>query len=94
MSQQGLQKVQQVLQILGTQLPSIAQAHDTPGIVNLFSFLAGVVQRHGVPLDEPIANLLGALTVLIGELPQIPAPPPDYLPRVPRAESENGGAAG
>ena len=65
MSAQGLQRTQQVLNVIGQQLPSIAQASETEGI-NLAQFIHGALTRSGVQLFPEVAAFVSGLVVMIG----------------------------
>ena len=73
MSQSGLQRTQQLLQVIGTQLPSIAQASEVPGL-NLSQFIQGAIARSGVQFHQDALPLITALTHLIGPPEVMPAP--------------------
>ena len=78
MSQQGLARTQQLLQVIGAQLPSIAQASETPGL-ELRGFIHGALHRSGIPFDNSIATVVLGLVQLIGpqEEASQPSPPLD-----------------
>ena len=72
MSQQGLARTQQLLQVIGQQLPSIAQASETPGI-DLLSFVYGTLIRCGL---QPANDLIRFVSAVVGVIdpPQNSAP--------------------
>jgi hypothetical protein len=72
LSQQSLQKTQQVLNLVGQQLPAIFQAANTPGL-DLRTFVSGTIFRGGVAIDAHVAEFVAGLCVLMADLPQ-PAP--------------------
>jgi hypothetical protein len=74
MSVQGLQRTQQLLQVIGTQLPSIAQASETPAL-NLEAFIIGAVIRSGVQVDKNVSDFIVDLANLIGAPSDLPPPP-------------------
>jgi hypothetical protein len=71
MSQQGLQRASQLLQVIGTQLPSIAQASEMN--VDLRQFIYGALLRSGVQPTSEIESFVSALVELIGPGPAAPA---------------------
>ena len=64
MSQQGLQRTQQLLQVIGAQLPSIAQAVDMLTESMVRGFVVGVLQRSGVEITPNVGAVVNALVAL------------------------------
>ena len=77
MSQQGLARTQQLLQVIGAQLPSIAQASETPGI-DIAQFIHGAVMRSGVQYFDGLGRFIHSLAECIG--PATPQATPDGPP--------------
>jgi hypothetical protein len=79
MSQQGLQRTQQLLQVIGAQLPSIAQASTMLCANDLREFVYGTVQRSGTQFTREVIPALNALIDLIEPIPnpEPPQAPPD-----------------
>lgn len=65
MSVQGLQRTQQLLNVIGQQLPSIAEASETHGI-SIRGFMVGTLTRSGVTVTPDVNEVVVALAALIG----------------------------
>jgi hypothetical protein len=64
MSAQGLQRTQQVLQVIGTQLPSIAQAVNMLTESMVRGFVVGALQNSGVEITPNVGAVVNALVAL------------------------------
>ena len=82
MSQQGLQRTQQLLQVIGAQLPSIAQASAMLTASDLRAFVYGTLQRSGVEITQALPPVVNALVELIEPIadPPLQAATPACLP--------------
>jgi hypothetical protein len=65
MSQQGIQRTAQLLQLIQQQFPAIAQAAETPG-VELTEFLYGTFTRSGIQPTAEVWTMIQTLVTLIG----------------------------
>lgn len=69
MSMQGLQRAQQLLNVIGQQFPSIAQASEMG--VPLGPFITGILLRTGfaqpnMPLTPDVDNVVSGIAMLVG----------------------------
>jgi hypothetical protein len=75
LSQQSLQKTQQVLNLVGQQLPAIFQAASTRKLdaQDIHEFVCGTIFRGGVSVDPKVSAYVSGLCGMMIDEPQ-PAP--------------------